>query len=147
VFDEIDIYQLSLEEGTFLTAEVISEVISFSADTISNQVITRLALLRQEPNDEVTLIDANYQTFERFDPWMFDVETAETGTYVVVVAAPNEVFIDTDGDGIYDARGPLDDQDFFIGDYLLLLYHFRDESPATTIAPPTHLAQPKHRQH
>ena len=71
-----------------------------------------------------TEVASNIQTFEPFDPLIFDQELPETGIYVIEVDAPNIVYIDLNGDGVLD-EFPLDETgngSLRAGDYELAVY-------------------------
>lgn len=116
---DVDNYRLSLEEGTFLTAELIST----SSAYIEDRVLTRLSLFLED-GDALTEVFNNSQVFEPFDPLMIDVPIAETGTYVVAVNARQEVYVANNTLGIYDTEATLpENSTFLFGDYWLLLYN------------------------
>ena len=127
-FTEVDRYRVTLEEGTFLTAEVISLAVFGFNDTQS--VITRLGLFREAEDGTLFEIANNAQTFEPFDPLLIDIPITETGTYVVAVTSQDRLypFFGIYYPALYE---PLPSNSTLrFGDYWLLLYSLDHEVAA-----------------
>lgn len=121
---DVDSYRLNLEEGTFLTAEIIST----SSTYVANMTFSQLAIFRDDGGTLVQIFN-NSQVFEPFDPMMIDVPITETGTYVVTVSSRRFIYIANNTLGIYDVELELaEDSDFIVGDYWLLLYNLDHEA-------------------
>jgi len=120
VSGEVDSYRFEGKAGEFMNVEMVS----FSDNRFLNPVIGAVTLSLLEDDGSLTEIASNIQTFEPFDPLVFDAPLPQDGTYVINVDAPNFVFFDFTGDGIPDAF-PLDETGngaLRVGDYELLLY-------------------------
>jgi len=120
VSGEVDSYRFKGKAGQFMNVEMVS----FSDNRFLNPVIGAVSLNLLEDDGTLTEIASNIQTFEPFDPLVFDAPLPQDGTYVINVDAPNFVFFDFTGDGIPDAF-PLDETGngaLRVGDYELLLY-------------------------
>lgn len=114
VREEVDSYGFRGEAGRFLNIEMVS----FSDINVADPVIGALRLLFREADGTLTPVAENIQTFEPFDPLLFDVELPFTGTYVLEVTAPNIVFLN-------GQPFPLDETGnggLRTGDYELLAY-------------------------
>lgn len=114
VREEVDSYGFRGIAGRFLNIEMVS----FSDINVADPVIGALKLYFRESDGTLTPVAENIQTFEPFDPLLFDVELPFTGTYVLEVTAPNIVFIN-------GQPFPLDETDngeLRTGDYELLAY-------------------------
>lgn len=117
---EVDEYRFFGKKGKFVNIEMIS----FSDLRFENPVIGAMRLSKLNWDGTRTEVASNIQTFEPFDPLIFDQELPATGVYVLEVDAPNIVYIDTDGDGVLD-EFPLDETgngDLRYGDYELAIY-------------------------
>ncbi len=117
---EMDTYRFKGKAGEFMNVEMVS----FSDDRFVNPVIGAITLSLEEKDGSLTPVASNIQTFEPFDPLIFDAPLPANGDYVITVEAPNFVFIDLDGDGVLDPF-PLDETGngaFRNGDYELHLY-------------------------
>lgn len=118
---EVDLYGFRGEAGRFFNAEVIS----FSDSVFSDPVIATLTLFFVEADGSLTEVAKNEQTFEPFDPLLFDIELPATGNYVLEVSAPNFVFFEFDPTNIGIDTFPLDETGNATlrrGDYDLLVY-------------------------
>ncbi|UTW56518.1 hypothetical protein [Kordiimonas sp. SCSIO 12610] len=118
---EVDRYFFKAPRGlTFLNAELVS----FSGNT-ADPMIGTLRVFYVERNGNLTEIATNIQTFEPFDPLILDLQLPERGQYMIEVEAPDTVFLDFDGDGIFSDPFPLDASGngaLRTGDYELLMY-------------------------
>lgn len=117
---EVDEYMFFGKKGKFVNIEMVS----FSDTRFLNPVIGAMKLSKVNWDGTRTEVASNIQTFEPFDPLIFDQELPESGVYVVEVDAPNIVFIDLDGDGVPDPF-PLDETgngSLRTGDYELAIY-------------------------
>lgn len=129
---EVDEYHFYGRAGKFINIEMVS----FSDARFTNPVIGAMRLMKVNWDGSRTEVASNIQTFEPFDPLIFDQELPETGVYVVEVDAPNIVFFDQTGDGVPDPF-PLDETgngDLRFGDYELAFYSVE-----------TRLGRPPHR--
>lgn len=129
-FTEVDRYRLTLDAGTFLTAEVISHsVFGFGVET----VITRLALFREDEGGTLTeAIATSTVTYEAgFDPIIIDAPITETGIYVVVVSALNDIYLPVKG--VFGRHTVIPaDSSMLVGKYWLLLYNLDHEVTTST---------------
>jgi hypothetical protein len=117
---EVDEYKFFARKGKFVNIEMVS----FSDTRFENPVIGAMRLSKLNWDGTRTEIASNIQTFEPFDPLIFDQELPETGIYVIEVDAPNIVYIDTTGDGVPDPF-PLEETgngSLRTGDYELAVY-------------------------
>lgn len=117
---EVDEYRFFGQKGKFVNIEMIS----YSDELFENPVIGAIKLSKLNWDGSKTEIATNIQTFEPFDPLIFDQELPETGVYVIEIDAPNIVYLDYTGDGVPDEY-PLDETgngDLRYGDYELAVY-------------------------
>lgn len=118
---EVDTYRFRGEAGRVFNAEIIS----FSDDNIADPIISTLDLFFIEEDGSRTPVSSNAQTFEPFDPLVFDLELPLDGEYELDVSAPNVVFLDLDGEGLFNDPIPLTavgGAGLLAGDYELLVY-------------------------
>lgn len=117
---EVDEYLFFGKKGKFVNIEMVS----FSDLRFANPVIGAMKLSKVNWDGTRTEVASNIQTFEPFDPLIFDQELPETGVYVIEVDAPNIVYIDQTGDGVPDPF-PLEETgngSLRFGDYELAVY-------------------------
>lgn len=117
---EVDEYRFFGRKGKFVNAELVS----FSDDRFLDPIIGAMRLVRINWDGSRTVIAENFQTFEPFDPLIFDQPLPSFGIYAIEVDAPNVFFVDVTGDGVPDAV-PLDENGLgFLrtGDYELAIY-------------------------
>ena len=100
---EEDNYTLKLTEGQIFNAEVIS----LSDNTNADFVVSALALSQVQPDGSLVTVGLNVNTFEGFEPLIFDYTIPATGDYVLTVFAPEFGF---------------NIPDFLTGDYEALAY-------------------------
>ena len=117
---EVDEYMFFAKKGKFVNIEMVS----FSDDRFVNPVIGAMKLSKVNWDGTRTEVASNIQTFEPFDPLIFDQELPESGVYVVEIDAPNIVYIDLNGDGVPDPF-PLEETgngSLRAGDYEIAIY-------------------------
>lgn len=129
---EVDEYFFYGRAGKFINIEMVS----FSDERFLNPVIGAMKLSKVNWDGSRTEIASNIQTFEPFDPLIFDQELPETAVYVVEVDAPDTIFIDQTGDGVPDpfSLEGTGNGDLRFGDYELAFYSVE-----------TRLGRPPHR--
>ncbi|GGY52070.1 zinc metalloprotease [Parvularcula lutaonensis] len=127
-----DTYAFKGKAGQTITAEIISQ----SDSNIFDFALTRLDLLRVDPLAGFVPVATNINTFEPFDPLLFDFTFQETGNYVLVVTAPDEFYFDIDGDGVVpDSLVAVGAESLLEGDYDLLMYFAPSPRRFQTVMP------------
>lgn len=115
--DELDRFSFSGEQGEVVNVEIVSFTIR---GRLPDSIISTLTLYLVDDEGNLTELDSSIQTFEGFDPFIFDYTLPQNGTYIVEVATPDIIFIDSDDDGESDDQESIDalgGRVFRTGDY------------------------------
>lgn len=130
---EADSYFFIGRAGDFFNAEIIPVIVT--GETFEEGILGQVSIFLQNADGSETLVATNARSFESlFDTEIFDAVLPETGKYRVEVSAPDVVFIDVDGDGLFDAV-PLSlagGAELLAGNYRLLLFTCDKRLPASS---------------
>ncbi|MCQ8184142.1 hypothetical protein [Parvularcula maris] len=89
---EVDTLTFDAKAGQIFNAEMISDVESSFFPNF-DVIFPALTLFLKNDDGSLTEVAYNSDEFESFDAFMLDVELPETGTYVLQMEAPADVFL------------------------------------------------------
>jgi len=120
---ETDSYYVRARKGDFLNAELVPVIAT--GQTFEEGIIGQVRVFLVNRNGTEELVGSNIRSFESvFDTEVFDIEVPKTGRYRIEVTAPDEIFLDFNGDGVIDQASLTAAQvpELQTGDYNLLVF-------------------------
>lgn len=95
--DEVDKYAFFGKAGQITNLELVSFGVRSRLD---DPIVAALTLFTIDDKGNLIELVSNNQTFESFDPLIFDFTLPKNGLYIFQVSAPDTIFLDLDGEGI-----------------------------------------------